>query len=304
MRVLMIGGTALTGPHLIRELLGRGDQVHVLSRSGQSVACETAHRGDRRDPEALDAALAAARPDAIVDIVPFTAADAEGLLAALAGHGRAPPVVACSSQDVYAAFGRIHGTEPGPAQACPIPETGRLRTCLGPEGAAYDKLSVERLLGGGLADVTLLRLPAIYGWPDASRLAPYLDAMLDGAREIVLSPVRARFRFSRALHKNAAHGLALAMAAGRRGRRIYNLAEPDARGEAEWVARIAGCCGWRGRVRADGPGEGPVQDLAACSDLIRDELGFSEVHDPGAGLAEAVAFHAWQRRGIPYVKGY
>ncbi|MDH3264000.1 MAG: NAD-dependent epimerase/dehydratase family protein [Paracoccaceae bacterium] len=302
MRVLMIGGTALTGPYLIRELLGRGDEVFVLSRTGRPLFCETPLRGDRRDPEALGAALAAARPDAVVDMVPFTAADAEGLLDALARHGRAPPVVACSSLDVYAAYGRIHGTEPGPAQACPIPETGRLRTRLGPEGAAYDKLSVERLLAGGLPDVTLLRLPAIYGWPDASRLAPYLDVMLDGAREITLSPARARFRFSRALHKNAAHGLALA--AGRRGRRVYNLAEPNAFNEAEWVARIAACCGWRGRVRADGPGEGPVQDLTACSALIRDELGYSELHEPGAGLAEAVAFHAWQRRGIAYVKGY
>ena len=304
MRVLMIGGTALTGPHLIRELLAGRHEVFVLSRTGRPLLCETALTGDRRDQAALDAALSAARPDAVVDMVPFTVADAEGLVAALARHGRAPPVVACSSCDVYAAYGRIHRTEDAPPQPCPIPEEGALRTALGPEGAAYDKLGVERVLRARLADLTLLRLPAIYGWPEASRIAPYLDQMLDGAAEIVLTAARARFRFSRALHRNAAHGLALAVAAGRRGRRVYNLAEPEAHAEAEWAARIAAACGWRGRIVTDTEGHGPVQDLAVASGLIRDELGFHEVHDPADGLTEAVRFHAWARRGVPYAKGY
>ncbi len=305
MRVLMIGGTALTGLHLIGELMGNPSvSVHVLSRTGKPVFCETAHRGDRRVPGVLPRTLATVRPDVVVDMVPFTEADAAGLITALEGHGKAVPVVACSSSDVYAAYGRIHGTEDAAVQTCPIDEDGALRQRLGPEGKAYDKLAVERLLSGALDDVTILRLPVIYGWPDASRIAAYLDRMLDAAEEIVLAPQRAAFRISRSLHKNVAHALALAVWAGASGRRLYNVAEPEAWSEAEWAGRIAAACGWRGRIRTDGDGGGPVQDLTVSSTRIRAELGYAEVHTPEAGLAEAVAFHAWQRRGIRYQKGY
>jgi len=309
MRVLMIGGTALTGPHLIRQLLARPKvQVFTLSRHGARLFAETPLQGDRRDPQALAGAFARARPDVVVDMVPFTAPDALGLVAALHRQARAVPVpvpvIACSSCDVYAAYGRIHGTEKTDPQACPITEDMALRRAFGPEGAAYDKTGVERVLLQDLADVAILRLPAIYGWPDSTRIAPYLDPMLDGADRVEVPARRAEFRFSRSLHKNAAHAVALAALAGQTGQHIYNVAEPRAWTELEWAAHIAACCGWRGRIVA-GDGQTAVdQHLTISSDRIRRELGYSESHDPMAGLAEAVAFHSYRRRGVPYVKGY
>lgn len=305
MRVLMIGGTALTGPHVIRQLLARrGVRLFVLSRRGKRVLAETAVRGDRRNPAALAAALDQARPDVVIDMVPFTAGDATGLVAALDATGYRGPVVACSSCDVYAAYGRIHGTETAPRQAWPITEDMALRRVHGPEGAAYDKTAVERILRAGLGDVTVLRLPAIYGWPDRSRVAQYLDAMLDGADRITVPAHRFDFRFSRALHKNVAHGVVLAALAGQTGQHIYNLAEPEAPTESGWARRIARGCGWRGEIVAAEGDRAVDQHLAMSSAKIRRELAYSEIADPDEGLADAIAFHSFSRRGGTYAKAY
>ncbi len=44
----------------------------------------------------------------------------------------------------------------------------------------FDKIGVEKILLGAFKDATILRLPATYGWPDTTRVAHYLDPMLDG----------------------------------------------------------------------------------------------------------------------------
>lgn len=303
MRILMIGGTKLTGPYVIRELLAAGCEVFVLSRTGCPAFCETAMRGDRRDTGVLDAAIEAAVPDVVIDMVPFTVGDANGLVRGLSTTRRRVPVVACSSCDVYAAYGRIHGTEVAPEQLCPISEDAALRSAFGPEGASYDKTGIERAYAEALDDLTVLRLPVIYGWPDATRIAPFLDPMLDGNRSIALPEGRRDFRISRTLHRNAAHAVALAALSGAGGRRAFNVAEPEAPTEQEWAPMIARACGWRGDFEIV-PGPGPVQDLVISSSRIRGELGYAEIADPEEGLSDAVAFHAWSRRSIVYEKGY
>jgi hypothetical protein len=57
------------------------------------------------------------------------------------------------------------------------------------------------------------RLPAIYGWPDTTRVAHYLEQMRDGETVILMPQDNATFRFSRCLHKNAAFAVALAVGA-------------------------------------------------------------------------------------------
>ncbi|MEP5759359.1 MAG: NAD-dependent epimerase/dehydratase family protein [Litoreibacter sp.] len=303
MKVLMIGGTALIGPHLIAELSRAGCDTVTLTRSGRTYFCETALTGDRNDPSALEAAFNAA-PDVVIDMIPFTAQDATHLLAAMGDNP--PRLIALSSADIYSAYGILHGTETARFQSCPIPETGTLRTTLGAEGAAYDKLSVERIYGG-LDNVTFLRLPAVYGWPDTTRVLPYLDQMLDGATQIDIPADKAAFRFSRALHKNVAIAIALAVLKCAVGRHVYNVAEPKAYTEQDWIARIAQACGWQGKVnltkwRRETPS--PRQQLHLDTTLIRRELGFEELYNVDEGLADCVAFHAYQRLGKPYTKYY
>lgn len=299
----MIGGTALIGPHVVGELSRAGCSVTTLTRSGRSYFCETAMKGDRADPEALKAACAT-RPDVVIDMIPFTAAQAHTLIAAM---GDTPArLIALSSIDVYSAYGILHRTETAPFQPCPIPETAALRTELGPEGAAYDKLAIEHIYSNR-EHVTLLRMPQIYGWPDTTRLLPYLDQMLDGASQIDLPADRAALRVSRTLHKNAAIAIALAALKAPQGRRIYNVSEPKALTEQDWITHIAQACGWQGKLnitkwRKDTPS--PRQQLHVDSTLIRRELDYREVYNQNEGLADCVTFHAYQRLGKTYVKAY
>lgn len=301
MRVLIIGGTGLLGPHVVTGLVHAGHEVTTLNRSGRAYFCERALAGDRGVAEHLVAAMQTVRPELVIDMIPFTRVEAE-LLVPILGD---VPLVAVSSCDVYSAFGRLHETEDAPFQACPIPEDGALRTALGPEGLAYDKLAVEQVYGA-LKNVTILRMPVLYGWPDTTRVLPWLDQMLGGAEVISMSADRAAFRVSRALHKNAAHAVVLA-ALRVRGRRIYNVAEPKAPTEQDWIKAIARHCGWQGeleitRWRSETPS--PRQQLTVATDLIRAELGYSEIHDPDGGLGDTVAFHAYQKLGKPYRKLY
>ncbi len=301
MKVLVIGGTGLIGPHLVQALMSAGVAVSTLTRTGRALFCETALRGNRRKRADIVAAIDAVKPDLLVDMIPFTLEDAQILRDVIKPSGL--PLIALSSCDVYRAYGLLRGTEEGLSQACPLREEAGLRTAFGPEGAAYDKIGVEQVYMA-LDTVTILRMPIVYGWPDLTRVEPYLDQMLDGVEEITLSADRAALRLSRSLHKNAAHAVVCA-AAYMGSKRIYNVAEPKAFTEADWIKKIAAACGWTGELKItkwqpDVPS--PRQQLYVNSDAIRKDLNFTEMYDPEDGFAEMVRFHAYQRLGKPYQK--
>lgn len=304
----MIGGTSLVGPHVIRELLSAVDtSVWTLTRTGSPYFCETSLSGDRDDFSVVKDAIAAAQPNVIIDMIPFTARNADTLAAAVRSIGVKPRLVAVSSIDVYRAFGRLNKTEDAPFQSCPISESMELRIKLGPQGTAYDKISVEQIYADAFEDATILRLPATYGWPDTTRVEQYLDQMLDGAATINIPDNLASFRFSRCLHKNAAFAIALAAHARHTGYRVYNVAEAKVFSELEWAGKIAACCGWRGEITVTpwtSDAERPQQQFEVATDAIRKELGFYEKYDVDEGLSDTVAFHAYQRLGKSYAKYY
>ena len=160
--------------------------VHTITRTGPQILCERAHIAYRGNKGALLELLRKVKPDVIVDMIPFIQEEATLLITALTTLGTAIPVIALSSIDVYAAYANLHRTETVAIQQRPITEDMALRTQLGPEGKAYDKLSVEYTYTKQLKSVCILRLPAIYGWPDTTRVSQYLDHMLDGDTEIVI----------------------------------------------------------------------------------------------------------------------
>src|SRR5215831_12940386 len=99
LRVLLLGGTGLTGPHAVRRLVSLGHEVTVF------------HRGQHRAElpagvsEIAGAALppAARSQDVVVHMWAMTEADAAGFVATFRGYaGRA---VVISSGDVYRAYG-------------------------------------------------------------------------------------------------------------------------------------------------------------------------------------------------------
>jgi nucleoside-diphosphate-sugar epimerase len=309
MRVLVLGGTRFIGPRLVRRLAEAGHEVLVFHRGRTTAALPPGVRtllGDRRQLTHHAVDLRRFGPDVVVDMIAFTEEDAVSLVAAF--RGVAGRLVAVSSGDVYRAYGVFTRLEQGPPEPTPIREDSPLRQVLFPYRAAatpgddkydYEKILVERaVMGDAALPATVLRLPMVYGPGDEQhRLAPYLKRMLDGRPAILLDEGMARWRCLRGYVEDVAAAVALAVTNPVAAGRVYNVAEPTAHTEAEWVARIGAAVGWGGEFVAVPVGRMPVpfntaQDLAVDTTRIRAELGYREVVDPNDALRETVA---WER---------
>jgi len=304
-KILLIGGTSLIGPHLIKELLNENYTVATFTRGGKSFLTETSFQGDRNNTSDLDRVINDFSPEIIVDMIPFTKIQAIILSDLI--KDKNIPLVAISSADIYCAYAKLHQTEEIDYQLCPILETGNLRKKLGPEGKKYNKLAVENIYLNYLSNVIILRLPAVYGFPDTTRIDPYLLPMLQKQKEISISSYKINWKFSRALNKNCAYGIFLTIKHHRTGQHIYNIAEETTHTEVEWIRKIAKICGWKGTIKTQtglSEDRGYKQDLYISSRKIRVELDYYEKYNPDNGLEENVLMSAYQYLGKSYSKGY
>jgi nucleoside-diphosphate-sugar epimerase len=322
MRVLVLGGTGFIGPAVARLLAEQGHEVAVYHR-GQTQAGlppSVTHLLGERDalPDRRDE-LSRLAPDVALDMRPMTGAEAAAVMAALSGIVRR--IVAISSQDVYRAYGRLIGTEPGPPDAVPLTEDSPLRENLYPYRGEtprtpddprrwvddYDKLLVEHaVLDHPALQGTVLRLPAVYGPGDGQhRLFAYLKRMDDGRPAILLEPGLAGWRWTRGYVENVAQAIALAVTDDRAAGQIYNVGEEVAHTEVEWVRRIGEAAGWHGAL-VTAPCDrllqhlaselNMAQDLVTDSARIRAELGYHEPVPPDEALRRTVA---WERLHPP-----
>jgi len=315
MRILVIGGTRFIGPPAVRRLVERGHQVAVFHR-GESEAelpPEVEHlHGDRaRLPEFADV-VRRFGPEVALDMAAFTEADAQA--AVDAARGVTKRIVAVSSMDVYRAYGRFHGTEPGPPEPVPLSEDARLRERHYPyrgEGRGlddYEKILVERVVMSS-PDIqgTVLRLPMVYGPGDYQhRLFVDLKRMDDGRPAILLAEDVSRWRWTRGYVEDVAAAIALATTDDRASGRVYNVGEADALTYAEWVEALGRAAGWPGRVvglprerlpaHLMPPGGDYAQDLVTDTTRIRDELGCAEVASRDEALRRAID---WERAHRP-----
>jgi uncharacterized protein YbjT (DUF2867 family) len=129
MRILVIGGTAFTGPHVVRRLDELGHEL-LLYHRGQTEAdlpdrIQHVH-GDRWEMADAAEALTRFAPQVVLDMIPRNEQDAWTVLSTF--RGIAQRVVALSSQDVYRAYGRLIGIETGPVEPVPLDEDAPLRT--------------------------------------------------------------------------------------------------------------------------------------------------------------------------------
>ena len=304
MRVLVIGGTAFTGPPLVRELAEAGHETTVFHRGRHEPELPATVRHVHGDVAAFDDGLAelrALRPEVVVDMLAFRAVEARRVLAFAEVARRA---VVVSSADVYRAFGRVHRSEPGAPDPTPLTEESPLREKV--IDRDYDKVGVERAVAGAALPVTVVRYPAVHGPGDPKhRLYPYLKRMDDGRAAIVLEEALARWRWVRGYAANVAHAVFLAATEERAAGRVYNVADPVPYTESEWVRRIAVAAGWRGdvvSVPAEAlPGRARQrydlrQDYAVDSSRIRRELGYAERVGEDEALRRTVE---WERANPP-----
>jgi nucleoside-diphosphate-sugar epimerase len=314
MRVLVIGGTNFIGPPLVRRLVELGQDVAVFHRGQTSAELPTGVTqifGDRHRLSEQTAAFRRLGPHIVLDMIAYTEADARSLVETF--RGLAERTVIISSGDVYRAYGRFIGLEGGPIEPTPLPEDAPLRSVLFPYRSRakgpdeflhfYDKIPVERAVMSELVlRGTVLRLPMTYGPGDPfRRLSAYLKRMEDGRPAILLDENLARWKPPRGQVENVAVAIALAVVDERAARRIYNVAEPVALTEADWVRKIGELVGWQGVIVQAPPGRIPIpyhveQSLDMDSIRIRRELDYAEPVTLDVGLARTIA---WERTNPP-----
>ena len=322
MRILVVGGTGFIGSFVVRQLRDMGHEVTVFHRGLTVADAPGVNRivGDRRSLAAFADDFKRLAPDVVLDMILGSEGQAQSLMSTV--RGVASRVVVASSIDVYRAYGRVRGFEPGPPDPIPLAEDAPLRKNLRPHSREetrrmnavspwfdedYEKILVERVvMGDPDLPCTVLRLPAVYGPGDPlHRLFPDLRRMDHNRPAILMQENVARWRWSRGYVENVAAAVSLAVNDKRAAGRIYNVAEADALTSAEWVRAIGNAAGWGGEIVAL-PRDSMPDHLKNSFDMdqhwvvgttrIRTELGYSETVPLGEGLLRTVG---WERLNPP-----
>lgn len=316
MRILVIGGTVFIGPPVVRELLALGNEVTLFHR-GEHEPDDldgAAHiHGDRARIVEFAGEFARLQPDVVLDMRAMTERDATTAIAAV--RGSTPRAVCISSVDVYRAYGRLHGSEPGPIEPMPLTEDSRLREKLYPyrgerkDASAddYDKIPVERayMNAEDLAG-TIVRLPAVYGEGDFQYRFWMEQQRFDARRPFVLwQEAQVNWRWPRAYVENAAHAIALAVVDERASGRIYNAPNDAALTQREWLLEYGRIEGWHGEIIGLPDEYLPphlkqknnyAQDLVVDGTRMKDELGYQDVVNVEEGVRRTFA---WTRANPP-----
>jgi len=316
MKILVIGGTRFIGPAVVGCLHDAGHEVTVFHRGVNEAAMPPGIQhlhGDRQRLADHAAAFARLAPDVVLDTVAYTERDAQAVMRVLTGIARR--FVVLSSMDVYRAYGRVRGSEPGPPDPIPLTEESPLRSSLYPDAAdlpearEYNNILVERaVMGDPALPGTVLRLPAVYGPHDYHhRLFYYLKRMDDRRPAILLDEQIVHWRWTRGYVENVAAAIALAVTDGRASGRVYNVGEAQALTEMGWVRAIGRAVGWEGDVVVVPRERIPValrwwgdaameQQWIIDSGRIRSELGYEEMVPREEALRRTVA---WERANPP-----
>jgi len=244
----------------------------------------------------------------VIDTVPFHDKGGHGVL-----HfaGVAERAVVVTSADVYRAFARGWGSEPGAPDPVPLTEESPVRAGPSPdlgEEIDFDNLLVERAVAGRSPPTTVLRSSVIFGPEDPfHRLYRYVKRMDDERPAIVLDARLAGWRLSRSYVENVAHAVVLASLAPAAEGRTYNVAPRHTLTESEWIAAIADAHGWRGEVVLAAPDALPQhlrvpfstdQHIVLSSSRIREELSYEERVPLREALTRTIE---WERTNPPEV---
>lgn len=317
MRILVIGGTRFIGRAVVERLYRDGHTVAVLNRGQTSATLPEAIlriTGDINDLPAVRQEIAGFAPDVVLHNIVIHAGHAQALMDVctdLAGR-----VVMVSSMDVYRAYGRLIGTEPGPPILRVADEDAPLRENWYPYRDRfpdadhplfdYDKIPAEQIvLGSASLPGTVLRLPMVIGPNDYQhRLYGYIKPMLDGRPALVWAAGYAQWRSTYGFVDDVAQAIALACTDERASGRVYNVGRAAYTIE-QMAAMVKRVLGWDGEFvmlpanklpEALRPDMDTRHHLVASTARIRTELGFAEEVSLEDAIERTVA---WERDNPP-----
>jgi nucleoside-diphosphate-sugar epimerase len=275
MRVLLIGGTGFIGPYVVRELHGLGHEVTVFHRGEHESAVLPPVR-HIRSPEAsmpvlrFPQDLLGAKFEVVIHMIAMGEADTRACVQSFAG--RAQRLVVLSSGDVYRAYGRFTGLEPGPVEEGLLTEDSPLRSRLYPYRSLaksadelnyfYEKILVEReVLGQPDLPATVLRLPKVYGPGGNDDLAT-----IYGYRN------QPTWRWTHGYVENVAAAIVLAALHPAAANRVYNVGE----GYTPTIAERLKLLPPSTLPAVEAKGYDFRHNIAYDTTRIRKELGYSE----------------------------
>jgi nucleoside-diphosphate-sugar epimerase len=262
MKILAIGAIGFVGSRVTRQLIAQGHQFALFHR-GNTTASDldllVHFYGTRNQLPNFKTQFEQFAPDVVLDIIPFTKAQAQDVVQVLSGFTQR--IVAISSGDVYRNYEGLQGQGKHPPDPVPPTEDAPLRETRYPyrdlEGLDfefkqdYDKILVEQvLIQHPDLRCTILRLPALYGAGDHQhRFLPYLQQMVD-QQPILLEEEQAYWRFSHGYVENTAAAIALAVTDDCAAGRIYNLGEASTPTLLERIQRLGNLVDWQGEIVA------------------------------------------------------
>ena len=237
MRVLLLGGTGLSGPFIAHELQSRGHDVVVYHRGEHESPFlpDSEHiHGDRRNYDEFRERLKKIRAEGVIDMHSMIVVDSQPVIDAF--RGRIKASVHISSGDVYADFGEGQISEDAPLREPPSYEE---------EPRKYDKVLMERAVleacGEGDFPATVIRYPVIYGRGRLSgyREWPIIKRVLDGRDALPLPKKAFRVPAVRGYHNNLAAGVVSALESDVASGKVYNLADLEYQTLPEIAKQIA-----------------------------------------------------------------
>jgi len=284
--VLVIGGTKFIGPYVVEELVSFGHDVTVYHRGEHEpplpLGVRHVHSPAAAMPvESFPSEVREPAPDVVIHMIPMGERDGKAIMDTF--RDRTGRLVALSSGDVYQAYGRLTGLEPGPPVPGLLTESSPLRAVLYPYRKQaqspddwiyhYDKILMEEIvLGDPLLPAVVLRLPKVYGPGDNADLSTVYGFQH-----------QPNWRWTHGYVENVAHAIVLAalhpVAAG-----IYNVGEEHTPTMAERLVNLP-------------PSSVPdasmplnfEHDVAYDTNRIRQDLDYKEPVEYAEGLRRTLA---------------